>query len=214
MANIEYWDDLVDGAVHDLGTFRVRPTDMCAFHMAFDRAAPDSRPSGMYLIALLMRQIIDGYLLNAKGLGAAGVVDITWREDAPLNSDLTAEMQVETTRALNSRPGVGFATVRQTVRDTAGRTVIAWRAHQFSRIRGAEFQTPTRPARLQTVPDQISVDPKHIALGSHTFVRREVIAFATRFDPQPFHLDDDAARDSLFGALCASGWHTTAVWFR
>jgi acyl dehydratase len=39
-------------------------------------------------------------------------------------------------------------------------------------------------------------------------------AFAGEFDPQPFHLDESAARDSLFGGLAASGWHTAAVTMR
>jgi acyl dehydratase len=39
----------------------------------------------------------------------------------------------------------------------------------------------------------------------------EIIAFAKRYDPQPFHLDEDAARKSIFGRLVASGWHTAAV---
>jgi acyl dehydratase len=39
----------------------------------------------------------------------------------------------------------------------------------------------------------------------------EIIAFAKKFDPQPFHLDDDAARRSIFGRLVASGWHTAAL---
>jgi acyl dehydratase len=51
-------------------------------------------------------------------------------------------------------------------------------------------------------------------LGAHTFTREEIVDFARRFDPQPFHLDDAAAKKSLFGALCASGWHTAAVWLR
>src|SRR5262249_36335025 len=41
-----------------------------------------------------------------------------------------------------------------------------------------------------------------------------VKAFASEFDPQPFHLDDDAARLSLFGGLAASGWHTAAITMR
>jgi len=53
-----------------------------------------------------------------------------------------------------------------------------------------------------------------LALGSHTFTREEIIDFARRFDPQPFHLDEDAAKASLFGALCASGWHTSSIWLR
>lgn len=50
--------------------------------------------------------------------------------------------------------------------------------------------------------------------GSHTFTADEIKSFARRYDPQPFHLDDAAAARSHFGALCASGWHTMAVWMR
>ena len=39
-------------------------------------------------------------------------------------------------------------------------------------------------------------------------------SFATEFDPQPFHLDDDAARNSIFRGLAASGWHTAALTMR
>jgi acyl dehydratase len=39
----------------------------------------------------------------------------------------------------------------------------------------------------------------------------EIIAFAKKFDPQYFHLDEEAARNSIFGGLVASGWHTAAL---
>src|SRR5262252_4059897 len=42
----------------------------------------------------------------------------------------------------------------------------------------------------------------------------EIKAFAAKFDPQPFHLDEAAARDTIFGGLAASGWHTAAVTMR
>jgi acyl dehydratase len=45
-------------------------------------------------------------------------------------------------------------------------------------------------------------------LGSISATREDIIAFARQFDPQPFHLDDEAAKASVFGGLCASGWHT------
>jgi acyl dehydratase len=51
-------------------------------------------------------------------------------------------------------------------------------------------------------------------VGSHTFTLDEIKAFAREFDPQPFHLDEEAAARSNFGALCASGWHTAAVCLR
>ena len=51
-------------------------------------------------------------------------------------------------------------------------------------------------------------------VGRHTFTADKIKKFATKFDPQPFHLDEAAARKSIFGALCASGWHTASVWMR
>ena len=51
-------------------------------------------------------------------------------------------------------------------------------------------------------------------LGSHTFTREEIVAFARQFDPQPFHLDEEPARCSPFGGLVASGWHTASVCMR
>jgi acyl dehydratase len=53
-----------------------------------------------------------------------------------------------------------------------------------------------------------------IALGRVVVTREEVLEFASKFDPQPFHLDDEAAAGSLFGRLAASGWHTCAMAMR
>jgi len=50
--------------------------------------------------------------------------------------------------------------------------------------------------------------------GPHTVSRQEIVAFAAEFDPQPFHLDESAAADSLLGGLAASGWHTCALFMR
>lgn len=50
-----------------------------------------------------------------------------------------------------------------------------------------------------------------VVMGSVEVTREEVIAFATRYDPQPFHLSDEAAARTYFGRLSASGWHTAAM---
>lgn len=50
--------------------------------------------------------------------------------------------------------------------------------------------------------------------GSHTVDADSIIRFAREFDPQPFHVDPIAARDSFFGQLAASGWHTGAITMR
>ncbi|HEX8240292.1 MAG TPA: MaoC family dehydratase [Allosphingosinicella sp.] len=47
--------------------------------------------------------------------------------------------------------------------------------------------------------------------GSYEVTREEVLEFARKYDPQPFHLSDDAAASTHFGRLAASGWHTCAM---
>jgi acyl dehydratase len=47
--------------------------------------------------------------------------------------------------------------------------------------------------------------------GTVQITEDEIKAFAAKYDPQPFHLDDEAARKTMFGGLAASGWHTAAL---
>jgi acyl dehydratase len=51
-------------------------------------------------------------------------------------------------------------------------------------------------------------------IGMHHFTADDIKRFASAFDPQPFHTDEKAAEASHFGRLCASGWHTLAVWMK
>lgn len=52
---------------------------------------------------------------------------------------------------------------------------------------------------------------KKQSFGRYEVTREEVIEFASKYDPQPFHLDDEAAAKTHFGRLSASGWHTCAM---
>jgi acyl dehydratase len=51
-------------------------------------------------------------------------------------------------------------------------------------------------------------------IGSLTFTAEDIVRFARDFDPQPFHLDEELAKQALFGGLCASGWHSSAGWMK
>ena len=51
-------------------------------------------------------------------------------------------------------------------------------------------------------------------LGSRTVTEDEIVDFARQWDPQPFHVDAEAAKQSVFGGLIASGWQTGAIWMR
>jgi acyl dehydratase len=52
------------------------------------------------------------------------------------------------------------------------------------------------------------------SFGRYEVTREEVIEFASKYDPQPFHLSDEAAAQTYFGRLSASGWHTAAMMMR
>ncbi|WP_395822878.1 MaoC family dehydratase [Collimonas sp.] len=73
-------------------------------------------------------------------------------------------------------------------------------------------QQPTNPgAKLYL--DDLKVGDR-FSSAEHAMDERQIKAFAAQFDPQPFHLDDEAAKKTLFGALAASGWHTAAITMR
>lgn len=61
--------------------------------------------------------------------------------------------------------------------------------------------------------EEVEID-KPFDLGSHTFDEDEIIRFGTRYDPQYFHVDREAAKHSHFGGIVASGWHTVSVGHR
>lgn len=53
-----------------------------------------------------------------------------------------------------------------------------------------------------------------VEIGSYTITAEEIVAFAKQFDPQPFHIDAEKAKDSIYGGLIASGWHTCSIAMR
>ena len=55
---------------------------------------------------------------------------------------------------------------------------------------------------------------QELPLRPHQVTRAEILAFAAEYDPQPFHLDENAAADTLLGGLAASGWHSCALFMR
>jgi len=52
------------------------------------------------------------------------------------------------------------------------------------------------------------------SLGPLFVSKKEILEFANKYDPQPFHIDEKKAKESLFGNLCASGWHTCSLYMK
>lgn len=76
----------------------------------------------------------------------------------------------------------------------------------------------TEPARSASGSAELAFEDftegRVFDLGTTVVDRDEMVAFARRFDPQPFHVDEDAAASSIFGGLAASGWFTAGLWMR
>jgi acyl dehydratase len=188
--------------------------------------------SGWHTCAMMMRMLADGLLGQVASLGSPGVDEVRWKRPIRPGDVLSARYTVQEKRVLASRPDVGIAKVLVEAVDANGEVPATWLTNQLTRVRHPEPVSAERPApKRQKVPlpdlwhapadgsnaeiwfeDRVLGDT--IDLGSHTFTREEIVAFAREYDPQPFHLDEAAAEASLFGDLCASGWHTAALFIR
>lgn len=70
----------------------------------------------------------------------------------------------------------------------------------------------------RSTPARLFLDDLHVGQrftsATHRIDEAQIKAFAMQFDPQPFHIDEAKAKDTLFGGLAASGWHTAAITMR
>lgn len=80
-------------------------------------------------------------------------------------------------------------------------------------VRGGEgMPSESAPKRFGRFEDFAA--GQELPLAPHRMTREAIVAFASQFDPQPFHTDEAAAAGSFFGGLAASGWHSFAVLLR
>jgi acyl dehydratase len=73
--------------------------------------------------------------------------------------------------------------------------------------------TPDTPEDSRLYLDDLAPGQRFVS-PSHALDAAQIQAFACQYDPQPFHLSDESAKDTLFGGLAASGWHTAAMTMR
>lgn len=190
--------------------------------------------SGWHTCAIMMRMIFDGPLRNTASLGSPGVDEVRWTKPVRPGTVLSCRHVYTGKRDLASRPDVGISKITVELVDEKGEVLCWWHTNQLVRKRypGPPSASPPTPraarAPLRSLWDidgprldrakGMFFEDRPVGeitdLGSHTFGREEIIAFAREFDPQPFHLDEAAAKASLFGGLCASGWHTSAIFIR
>ena len=180
--------------------------------------------SGWHTAGMLMRMIAQGFLNNSASLGAPGIRSVKWLKPVRPGDVLSARRTLLGKRISQSRPELGFLDWQFEVLNQHGEVVMTQENVIMVALRGASPVPVTVPPRLplpvlpDAAPAKLSgwyedmLEGESTALGTHVFERAGMIRFAEKFDPQPFHTSEEAARRSLFGGLSASGWHTAAVW--
>src|SRR5262249_17043669 len=85
---------------------------------------------------------------------------------------------------------------------------------QVTKLRGAQMANPGEgDGGRRYYLEDLQVGQRFTS-ATHEIDAAQIKAFAREFDPQPFHLDEEAAKATLFGGLAASGWHTAAISMR
>ena len=190
--------------------------------------------SGWHSCSLLMRLIAESFILDSSGMGAPGIEEVKWLRPVKPGDTLSARRTVLETKASRSRPEMGLVRFRFELLNQHDEPVLEqtnwimfgrkgsgiapqpgdWLSHPPHYALPA-MQSPLEPPAEAAEParffEELEIG-RSFELGSFVYTAEEIVAFARAFDPQPFHMDEAAARNSSFGRLAASGWHTASVW--
>lgn len=208
------------------------------FHVDPDKAkasfAGTLIASGWHSCSLLMRLMAESFLLASSGMGAPGIEEVKWLRPVQPGDVLHGRRNVIEIRPSRSRLDMGLVRFRLELVNQRGESVLEqvnwimfgrrgsgaaqaagdWLAHPpryVPPVSPSPIDPPTTPTEPARFFEDIEIG-QSFELGSCVFTADEIITFARSFDPQPFHMDEAAAKASSFGRLAASGWHSAAVW--
>jgi acyl dehydratase len=185
--------------------------------------------SGWHTAAIAMRLLYDSILVHSASMGAPGVDDLKWSKPVRPGDRLSLRRNVLAKKESRSRPDLGIIQTQSELINQYDDVVMTHSAPLMLQRRGVaqqqarpmEASHKETPAKVETPPaphqpfaglyfDDIVIGQR-TDVGSFTFGREDILAFGKKYDPQPFHTDEAAARKSHFGGLIASGWHTAAA---
>ena len=170
--------------------------------------------SGWHTCSMMMRIVVDGYLGNSSSMGSPGVEEVRWMKPVRPGDRLRVRATFLETR--ESQKPARHRLRENQVRGAHGRGCLRHARDHQHHVRAAHVAR-TRCGILgeggMRYFEDIEIGDRR-EYGSHTFGADEIKAFARKYDPQPFHVDEEAAKRSHFGGLIASGWHTGAVCMR
>jgi acyl dehydratase len=222
--SLRTFEDLAPGFVAEAGPYHVTREALLAFARAYDPqpfhlddAAGHASPlgglaaSGWHTGAMGMRLFYDGFVSSIASMGSPGITELKWLQPVRADDRLRARIEIVDARPSVTRPDMGLINILLSLTNASDTIVMTQRFPIMVATRVGGVPDAPTVARGRDAP---TPDPATIHLGSETFTADAIKTFAKAFDPQPFHLDEDAGRASHFGALVASGWHVAACWMK
>jgi len=234
------FEDFTDGEVIEGDPITVSRDEIVAFARQFDPQAVhlDEEAaeqtfigtliaSGWHTACLGMRLLQRDAFRGHSSMGSPGIEELRWLRPVMPGHRLRARIVVDGTRASASKPDRGFVRFTMTLLDQSDQKVMTQAFTVMVARRGAAPLAPRSvppAAPSDPIPESTDAVPLPFLgeaeigtvrdLGWHRFEPDAIIAFAGLYDPQVFHTDPEAARETHFGGLCASGWHTASVWMK
>ncbi len=182
--------------------------------------------SGWHSVGILMRLSCDAFVNRSASWGGPGVDQVKWLKPVRPGDSLSARCEIVAKRESKSRPAMGLVVIHSALLNQHGEVVLTQDMTVMVGRRGfAAPQAVVAPTPPLAPPPQEplgllplfyeDIEPgERIFIGSYHFSAESIIAFARQFDPQSFHLSEEAGRRSHFGGLVASGWQSAAVHMR
>jgi acyl dehydratase len=187
--------------------------------------------SGWQVCSALMRMMIDSWLGESSVLAGIGIEDNRWLAPVRAGDRLTAHTTTLEKKDLRSRPGAGIVKVQTSLRNQDGREVMT---QIISNLLGRRTPlaepsagAPRRPAPKaqdaapERIDDPLGAMPDDFArvrvgafaeLGETLFTADSIRDYALKYDPAPFHIDEEAGKSHMLGAMSAAGLHTASCW--
>jgi acyl dehydratase len=190
--------------------------------------------SNWHVGAMFMRTFFDSLLANSAGRGSPGIDSLKWPIPVRAGDTIRFTLEIMEVKESRSRPDLGLVLFDMLGVNQLGETVMIGRCWtMFGRREAgpAVDPAPKSAARPGMMVASNTSEPAPAAksttgslwfddvavgdvteIGSRRFEAEDIVGFAQNYDPQPFHLSEEAGKASIFGGLAASGWHTAVVW--
>ncbi|MET0257879.1 MAG: MaoC family dehydratase [Methylobacterium sp.] len=183
--------------------------------------------SGWQTAGFGMRLLHRDAFRGCTSMGSPGIEELRWLRPVRPGDTLRARITVEETRASASKTDRGFVRFLLTLFGARDERVMTQAFSVIFARRDVEPLSP-RSVALVTASERVPEGDDAVLLpylgaaeigavrdlGRHRFEPDAIVDFAKTYDPQDFHTDPEAAQRTHFGGLCASGWHTAAVWMK